>query len=81
MDVGAILLGLVLLVAGGELLVRGAASLAARIGMSPLIVGLTVVAFATSAPELAVTLGSVLGGEPALAVGPEIGRASCRERV
>ena len=72
-DVGAILLGLVLLVAGGELLVRGAASLAARIGMSPLIVGLTVVAFATSAPELAVTLGSVLGGEPALAVGNVVG--------
>jgi cation:H+ antiporter len=73
LDIGRILLGLVLLVAGGEMLVRGAAGLAARIGMSPLIVGLTVVAFATSAPELAVTLGAVLGGEPSLAVGNVVG--------
>jgi cation:H+ antiporter len=73
LDIGRILLGLVLLVAGGELLVRGAAGLAARIGMSPLVVGLTVVAFATSAPELAVTLGAVLGGEPGLAVGNVVG--------
>ena len=55
------------------MLVRGAAGLAARIGMSPLVVGLTVVAFATSAPELAVTLGAVLGGEPGLAVGNVVG--------
>ncbi len=55
------------------MLVRGAAGLAARIGMSPLVVGLTVVAFATSAPELAVTLGAVLGGEPDLAVGNVVG--------
>ena len=73
LDIGKILLGLVLLVAGGEMLVRGAAGLAARIGMSPLVVGLTVVAFATSAPELAVTLGAVLGGEPGLAVGNVVG--------
>ena len=73
MDVGRILIGLVLLVGGGELLVRGAAGLAARIGMSPLVVGLTVVAFATSAPELAVTLGAVLSGEPGLAVGNVVG--------
>lgn len=73
LDIGRILLGLVLLVAGGELLVRGAAGLAARIGMSPLVVGLTVVAFATSAPELAVTLGAVLHGEPGLAVGNVVG--------
>ena len=55
------------------MLVRGAVGLAARIGMPPLIVGLTVVAFATSAPELAVTLGAVLGGEPGLAVGNVVG--------
>ena len=66
LDIGRILLGLVLLVAGGELLVRGASGLATRIGMSSLVVGLTVVAFATSAPELAVTLGAVMGGEPGL---------------
>ncbi len=72
-DIGRILFGLVLLVAGGELLVRGASGLATRIGMSSLVVGLTVVAFATSAPELAVTLGAVLGGEPGLAVGNVVG--------
>lgn len=71
--IGSILVGLVLLVAGGEFLVRGAAALAAKIGMSPLVVGLTVVAFATSAPELAVTLGAVLSGEPELAVGNVVG--------
>ena len=73
LDSGRILLGLVLLVAGGELLVRGASGLATRIGMSSLVVGLTVVAFATSAPELAVTLGAVMGGEPGLAVGNVVG--------
>jgi cation:H+ antiporter len=73
LDIGRILLGLVLLVAGGELLVRGASGLATRIGMSSLVVGLTVVAFATSAPELAVTLGAVMGGEPGLAVGNVVG--------
>lgn len=73
LDIGSILIGLVLLVAGGEFLVRGAAALATKLGMSPLVVGLTVVAFATSAPELAVTLGAVIGGEPDLAVGNVVG--------
>ena len=49
---GQILLGLVLLVVGGELLVRGASALASAFKISPLVVGLTVVAFGTSAPEL-----------------------------
>ncbi len=65
--------GLILLVAGGEGLVRGASGLALRFGLSPLVVGLTVVAFATSAPELAVSLDAVLAGEPDLAVGNVIG--------
>ncbi len=65
--------GLALLVLGGETLVRGASGLAFRIGMSSLVVGLTVVAFATSAPELAVTLDAVLSGEPDLAVGNVVG--------
>jgi cation:H+ antiporter len=47
--------GFILLVVGAELLVRGASSLALTAGISPLVVGLTVVAFATSAPELSVT--------------------------
>lgn len=65
--------GLVVLVAGGEVLVRGAAGLAARLGLSSLVIGLTVVAFATSAPELAVTLDAVVAGEPDLAVGNVVG--------
>jgi cation:H+ antiporter len=69
----SVLAGLVLLVLGGEVLVRGAATLARSVGLSSLVIGLTVVAFATSAPELAVTFDAVLGGEPDLAVGNVIG--------
>ena len=65
--------GLVLLAAGGELLVRGSARLAAGWGVSPLVIGLTVVAFGTSAPELAVSLQSVRAGSADLAVGNIIG--------
>lgn len=73
LDVGRIVLGVVLLVGGGELLVRGASSLATRAGLSSLVVGLTVVAAATSAPELAVTVGAVLDGETDLAIGNVVG--------
>ena len=73
LDVGLVVLGLVLLVAGGEGLVRGASSIARRLGMSPLVVGLTIVAVATSSPELAVTTGAVLRGQPELAVGNVVG--------
>ncbi|WP_344119302.1 calcium/sodium antiporter [Kocuria aegyptia] len=73
MDVGRIAVGLVLLVTGGELLVRGASALARRVGISSLVVGLTVVSAATSAPELAVTVGAVLRDEPGLAVGNVVG--------
>jgi cation:H+ antiporter len=65
--------GLVTLVAGGELLVRGAARLAAATGISPLVVGLTIVAFGTSAPELAVSVQASLAGEIDIAVGNVIG--------
>jgi cation:H+ antiporter len=68
-----ILAGLAALVIGGEVLVRGASGFARSIGMSPLLVGLTVVAFATSAPELAVSLGATLDGSPGLAVGNVVG--------
>lgn len=73
LDVGRIVLGVILLVGGGELLVRGSASLATRAGLSSLVVGLTVVAAATSAPELAVTVDAVLGGETGLAIGNVVG--------
>lgn len=66
-------IGLVVLIAGAELLVRGAAALAARFGVQPLVIGLTVVAFGTSAPELAVSIGSSLNGQAALALGNVIG--------
>ncbi|MDO9590357.1 MAG: sodium:calcium antiporter, partial [Microcella sp.] len=73
LDIALVVGGLVLLVAGGEALVRGASTLAVRVGISPLVVGLVVVSAATSAPELAVTVGAVLRGEPDLAVGNVIG--------
>lgn len=66
-------LGLVLLVGGAELLVRSASRLAVMIGISPLVVGLTVVAFGTSAPELAITLQSTFNGEADIALGNVIG--------
>ena len=65
--------GLGLLVLGAEWLVGGAARLAAGAGISPLIIGLTVVAFGTSAPELAVSVGSVLSGRADLAFGNVVG--------
>jgi cation:H+ antiporter len=65
--------GLVLLAAGAELLVRGAAGLAARSGLSALVIGLTVVAFGTSAPEVAVSLDATLAGRSAIAVGNVVG--------
>ena len=67
------LAGLVTLVAGGELLVRGAARLAAATGISPLVIGLTVVAFGTSSPELAVSVQAALAGQSAIAVGNVVG--------
>jgi cation:H+ antiporter len=72
-DVFLVIGGLVLLVAGGEALVRGASTLAKRAGISPLVIGLVVVSAATSAPELAVTVGAVLRGEPDLALGNVVG--------
>jgi cation:H+ antiporter len=65
--------GLIFLVAGGELLVRGASRLASSVGVSPLVVGLTVVAFGTSAPELAVSLQAARSGEVDIALGNVVG--------
>jgi len=67
------ILGLVLLLVGAEVLVRGASKLAASWGISPLIIGLTVVAFGTSSPELAVSLKAVASGQAGLAVGNVVG--------
>jgi cation:H+ antiporter len=65
--------GLGLLVAGGELLVRGASRLAAGLGVAPLIIGLTVVALGTSSPELAVSVQAGLAGQADIAVGNIVG--------
>jgi cation:H+ antiporter len=65
--------GLVLLLGGGELLVRGAVGLAQRLGVSPLVIGLTVVGFGTSTPELVACIEAVLLGAPAIAVGNVVG--------
>lgn len=73
LDIARIVLGLVILVGGGELLVRGASAVAAKWGLSPLVIGLTVVAVGTSAPEFAVTVGAVARGETDLAVGNVVG--------
>ena len=66
-------LGLVALVAGAELLVRGASKLALSFGISPLVVGLTIVAFGTSAPELAVSVQSAWAGQVDIAMGNVVG--------
>ncbi|MCX6041774.1 MAG: calcium/sodium antiporter [Caldilinea sp.] len=65
--------GLVTLVAGAELLVRGGSRLAAALGISPLVIGLTIVAFGTSAPEMAVSVQSALSGQVDIAVGNVVG--------
>jgi cation:H+ antiporter len=72
-DVVLVLLGIAGLYGGGELLVRNASRLAMALGLSPLVIGLTVVAFGTSAPELAATLVAAVRGAPELAVGNVVG--------
>ncbi len=69
----ALVLGLVFLVGGGELLVRGAAALALKANIPPLIIGLTVVSMGTSAPELFASVEAALEGHPGLAVGNVLG--------
>lgn len=73
MTLALLLLGIALLLAGGAALVRGASGLAAQLGISPMLIGLTVVAFGTSAPELVVTTVGSLSGNTALAFGNVIG--------
>ena len=66
-------LGLIGLVVGGDFLVKGAVGLARRVGISPLIIGLTIVAFGTSAPELVISLDAAFKGSGGLAVGNVVG--------
>lgn len=68
-----ILLSCLILFAGAELLVRGGASLALKLGLTPLVVGLTVVAFGTSMPELIVSLKAAMIGQSDIAIGNVVG--------
>ncbi|MFH5883165.1 calcium/sodium antiporter [Halalkalibaculum sp. DA3122] len=67
------IIGLVFLLAGAQWLVDSSTGIAARYEISPLFVGVVIVAFATSAPEVAVSLGAALGGEASLALGNVVG--------
>lgn len=67
------IIGLIFLIIGAEALVKGASRLAALFGISPLVIGLTVVAFGTSSPELAVSLKSALSDQASIAVGNVVG--------
>jgi cation:H+ antiporter len=67
------IVGLVILVTGGEFLVRGASSIARAFHLSPTLIGLTIVGFGTSAPELIVSAQAALGGQPAIAIGSVLG--------
>lgn len=68
-----LLVGLAILIAGGESLVRGASSLARRMGVAPIVIGLTIVAFGTSAPELIVNIFSAIKGTTDIAIGNIVG--------
>ena len=65
--------GLVFLLGGAELMVRGAVGLAEKLSISKMVIGMTVVAFGTSAPELLVTLNAALSGSSGLAIGNLVG--------
>lgn len=71
--VGLVLLGLALLAGGGDLLVRGATTVARLAGLTPAVIGLTVVAMGTSLPELTVSVMASLRGQPDIAVGNVVG--------
>ncbi len=65
--------GLIALLGGGELLVRGASKLAVRLGLSPLVVGVLIVGFGTSVPELVTCVDAALSGAPGIAIGNIVG--------
>ncbi len=76
-DIFYLILGLVLLYFGAEWLVGGAGKIAVKYGISPLVVGLTIVAFGTSAPELFVSIGFNMGGQPDMSIGNVVGSNIC----
>jgi len=80
-DVGLILAGLTLLIWGADRFVYGAAATAHNLGVAPLLIGLTIVAFATSAPEILVSIFAAAHGQPGLAIGNAIGSNTANIRL
>jgi len=82
MSIVLVVLGFILLVVGGEYLVRSSVALSFKFSISKMVIGMTVVSFATSAPELLVSLQAALSGSPEIAitnvVGSNIGSYSSR---
>ena len=72
-DIGILLAGLVLLMIGGDVMVRGAVGIAERLRLSPMLIGLVVVGLGTSSPELAASVQAALAGSPGLAIGNIVG--------
>ncbi|MBQ0788950.1 MAG: calcium/sodium antiporter [Oceanihabitans sp.] len=73
MSIAFLILGFVLLVIGGEFLVRASVALSFKLNISKIVIGMTVVSFATSAPELLVSLNAALSGSPAIAINNVVG--------
>ena len=72
-NISEVFFGLILLIWGADRFVHGAAAMARNLGVAPLMIGLTIVSFATSAPEILVSVVASLRGEPDLAIGNVIG--------
>jgi cation:H+ antiporter len=77
MTIAMMIAGLALLLVGGDLLVRGAVSTASALGVPPLVIGLTLVGFGTSTPELMTSVQAALAGSPGVAVGNVVGSNIC----
>lgn len=77
LDIVMLIVGLFVLIVGGDFLVKGASSIALRAHISPLVVGLTIVAFGTSAPELLISIKAALAGSPDMTMGNVVGSNIC----
>lgn len=75
--IALLIVGLITLIVGGDFIVKGGSSIALRLHLSPLVVGLTIVAFGTSAPELLISIQAALEGSPDIAMGNVIGSNIC----
>lgn len=77
LEIALSIVGVIILIFAGDFLVRGASNIAYKMMISPMVVGLTIVAFGTSAPELFISTWAALGGSPNLAVGNVVGSNIC----